>query len=71
MARRTGTSWMSPASKRPEVNWLAQTDPDLAETAMAMERLAHERGLTTTLGLGRRWSWSAYLGHADPAVVLQ
>ena len=62
--------WMCPASKKTEVDWLAQTHPDLADTAMAMERLAHERGLTTTRGLGRRWSWSEYLGRGDPAAAL-
>jgi hypothetical protein len=63
--------WMCPASKKPEVDWLAQTHPDLAATAIAMERLAHERGLTTTRGLGHRWSWSEYLGQGDPAASLQ
>ena len=63
--------WMCPASKKPEVDWLAQEHPELAATAIAMERLAHERGLTTTRGLGRRWSWSEYLGQGDPAATLQ
>lgn len=63
--------WMCPAPKKPEVDWLAQTHPDLAEMAMVVERLAHEPGLTTTRGLGRRWSWSEYLDQGDPAVVRQ
>ena len=62
---------LRPASKKPEVDWLAQAHPDLAAIAIAMERLAHERGLTTTRGLGRRWSWSEYLGQGDPAATLQ
>ena len=63
--------WMCPASKKSEVDWLAQTHPNLAATAIAMERLAHARGLTTTRGLGRRWSWSEYLRQGDPAASLQ
>lgn len=58
--------WMCPASKRSEVDWLAVTHPDLARTAIEMERRAHARGLTTTQGLGRRWSWTEYLGCGDP-----
>jgi hypothetical protein len=58
--------WMCPASKRDEVNWLAATHPDLAEAAIEMERCAHARSLTTTQGLGRRWSWSEFLGCGDP-----
>ena len=63
--------WMCPASKKHEVAWLARTHPELAEAATRMERLAHERGLTTTRGLGRRWSWSEFLGHGDPAAPRQ
>ena len=59
--------FMCPASKKPEVEWLADTHPDLTAISMLMERRAHERGLTTTRGLGRRWSWSEYLGHGDPS----
>jgi len=58
--------WMCPASKRDEVAWLAATHPDLTEAAIEMERRAHARGLTTTQGLGRRWSWSEHLGFGDP-----
>jgi hypothetical protein len=58
--------WMCPASKRDEVDWLAAAHPELGETAVEMERRAHARGLTTTQGLGRRWSWAGYLGHGDP-----
>lgn len=58
--------WMCPASKRDEVDWLAATHPVLAHAAIEMERHAHARGLTTTQGLGRRWSWSEHLGFGDP-----
>jgi hypothetical protein len=58
--------WMCPASKRDEVNRLAATHPDLAQAAIEMERRAHARGLTTTQGLGRRWSWSEHLGFGAP-----
>ncbi len=59
--------FMCPASKKDEVNWLASNHPDLASLSVEMERRAHRRGLTTTRGLGRRWSWSEYLGHGDPS----
>jgi 3'-phosphoadenosine 5'-phosphosulfate sulfotransferase (PAPS reductase)/FAD synthetase len=59
--------WMCPASKRSEVDWLAEFHPELADAAVEMERLAHARGLKTTRGLGRRWSWSEQLGRGDPS----
>ena len=59
-----------PASKKAEVDWLAATHPDLAQISMEMERRAHERGLTTTRGLGRRWSWTDYLAERTPASTL-
>ena len=59
--------FMCPASRKPEVDWLATEHPDLVAVSIEMERRAHRRGLTTTKGLGRRWSWSEYLGHGDPA----
>lgn len=59
--------FMCPASKRAEVDWLAQAHPDLAETALEMERRAKLRGLTTTQGLGRRWSWTEQLS-ANPSI---
>lgn len=58
--------WMCPASKRAEVDWLAATHPALVRAATEMERRAHQRGLRSTQGLGRRWSWSEHLGHGDP-----
>jgi hypothetical protein len=63
--------WMCPASKKPEVEWLATAHPNLADIAMMMERLAHARGLTTTRGLGRRWSWSEFLCHGSPSAPPQ
>jgi len=60
--------FMCPASKKPEVEWLARAHPDLTDIAVLMEQRAHARGLTTTRGLGRRWSWSEYLGLGDPAL---
>ena len=59
--------FMCPAFKRHEVDRLAAEHPSLAAVAVEMERRAHQRGLTTTRGLGRRWSWSEHLGHGDPA----
>ena len=61
--------FMCPASKKAEVDWLARMHPDLTELSIEMERRAHARGLTTTRGLGRRWSWSEFLGHGDPAQI--
>lgn len=58
--------FMCPASKKHEVDWLAATHPELATISIEMERRAHHRGLTTTRGLGRRWSWSEHLGAGDP-----
>ena len=61
--------FMCPASKKAEVDWLAHAHPDVVEVSVAMEQRAHARGLTTTRGLGRCWSWSEYLGHGDPATA--
>jgi hypothetical protein len=58
--------FMCPASKKHEVDWLAATHRELATISIEMERRAHHRGLTTTRGLGRRWSWSEHLGAGDP-----
>ena len=46
---------------------MSRMHPDLTDLAVDMERRAHARGLRTTRGLGRRWSWAEYLGHGDPA----
>ena len=58
---------MCPASRKAEVDWLAEAHPDLVDLSMTMERRAHDRGLTTTRGLGRRWSWSEHLRRGDPS----
>ncbi len=50
-----------PASKKAAVEWLAATHPELVRISTEMESRAHQRGLTTTRGLGRRWSWTEYL----------
>jgi hypothetical protein len=36
--------------------------------SIGLERRVHRRGLITTRGLGRRWSWSEFLGAGDPAL---
>jgi hypothetical protein len=59
---------MCPASKKSEVDWLHRSHPDLADLSIEMERRAHARGLRTTRGLGRRWSWAEFLGHGDRVV---
>jgi hypothetical protein len=56
--------WFCPASKKSEIDWLAKFHPELAAQAVEIERLATERGLKSVKGLGRRWSWSEYLGAA-------
>lgn len=61
--------WMCPASKKHEIDWLDATHAELAALSVEMERRAHQRGLTRTHGLGRRWSWSEYLGQGDPRVA--
>lgn len=53
--------FMCPASKRVEIDWLARFHPELIETAKEMERLATIRGLKTTRGLGRSFSWTEHL----------
>lgn len=51
-----------PASKKWEVDRLAQYNPDLADKAIVMEKGARDgkNGLGTTVGLGRTWSWEKY-----------
>lgn len=56
-----------PASKPHEVDELAVSNPEMARTAIEMERRAHERGLRTVKGLGRRWSWTERLQGRVPA----
>jgi hypothetical protein len=55
-----------PASKRAEILWLREHHPALLERALAIERSARD-GLTSVKGLGRSFSWEAYLAdHDDP-----
>lgn len=53
--------FMCPGSKKHEVEWLAENQPELADIAVAMERSAAERGLRTVKGLGRNWNWTDHL----------
>jgi hypothetical protein len=52
--------WFCPASKKHEIVWLEQHHPDLMKRALAIERNAQD-GLTSIKGLGRSFSWEAYL----------
>lgn len=54
--------FMCPNAKRHEVVSLGAEHPDLAAASVELETRAHERGLTTVKGLGRRWSWQSILG---------
>lgn len=47
-----------PASKKHEIEWLADNHPDLFERACEMEDNAE---LTSVKGLGRNYSWSEYI----------
>ena len=47
-----------PSSRKPEVLLLAKQHPELMARAMAMEANAE---LKTVKGLGRHWSWSAFV----------
>lgn len=55
--------WYCPASKKHEIEWLAENHPDLFELAKLMEEVyrkgKHYRGEdASTVGLGRKFSWS-------------
>ena len=52
-----------PASKKHEIEWLADTHPDLARRAIAMEERARtgKHGFKTIKGLGRNFSWKEHL----------
>jgi len=49
-----------PASKKPEILWLARTHPDLFRRAIAIEGAAAET-LKTVKGLGRYFSWAEFV----------
>jgi hypothetical protein len=49
-----------PASKKQEIVWLQEHHPELLERALEIERNAQAK-LTSVKGLGRSFSWEAYL----------
>ncbi len=66
--------WMCPASKRPELISLYESEPDkLAEAllmeAYAMLRTGSEKQDWSTEGLGRTWSWREYLEDNRPGIL--
>jgi hypothetical protein len=56
--------WFCPASKTHEIAWLQQHHPDLLERALRIERNAQAK-LLSVKGLGRSFSWEAYLRQRD------
>ena len=55
-------------SARPNDDFIS--DPIVVAYGAGVDSTAMLIGLTTTRGLGRRWSWSEYLGHGDPSIPL-
>jgi hypothetical protein len=53
-----------PASKKSEIVWLREHHPELLERALEIERNAQAK-LTTVKGLGRSFSWEAFLDKLD------
>jgi hypothetical protein len=53
-----------PASKKQEILWLRERHPELLERALAIERNARAT-LRSVKGLGRSFSWEAYLSRLD------
>jgi hypothetical protein len=53
-----------PASKKSEIAWLREHHPKLLERALDIERNAQAK-LTSVKGLGRSFSWEAYLARLD------
>lgn len=47
-----------PASKKFEIAWLRENQPEQFAKALRMEDAARSRGLKTIVGLGRRFSWA-------------
>lgn len=63
--------FMCPASKRPEVLDLLATEPaklaiSLKMEATALLKTAKKGHLSSTIGLGRNWSWRAFLALSAP-----
>jgi hypothetical protein len=56
--------YFCPASKKHEIGWLQEHHPDLLARALAIERAAQEK-LTSVQGLGRSFSWEAFLKEAN------
>lgn len=59
--------FMCPSSKKPEVLWLKENEPELYRKAVILERraLAGEGQApppTVVKGLGRHWSWETFAG---------
>lgn len=58
--------WMCPASKRGEVDWLAPHIPPWPKLRSRWGAGYVRVDLTSTQGIGRRWSWSEHLGYGNP-----
>jgi len=58
-----------PAMKKPEILWLREHHPDLLERALHIERNAQD-SLQTVQGLGRSYSWEAFLKRCDDLPLL-
>jgi hypothetical protein len=53
-----------PASKKHEIVWLREHHPELLQRALAIEENA-QPNLTSVVGLGRSFAWSAFLADLD------
>ena len=58
-----------PASKKKEIVWLREHHPELLDRALEIERNAQAK-LTSVKGLGRSFSWEAYLSQLDDTPLL-
>ena len=54
--------FMCPSARKPEILDLARAHPQLARGCLELEARARARGLTTVVGLGRRFGWTEFLG---------
>jgi hypothetical protein len=61
--------WFCPASEKHEILWLQEHHPELLERALAIERNAQAK-LKTVKGLGRSFSWEAYLAECNDLPLL-